>query len=263
VNACDAHFHILDPRVPTPESNKPAGTTFEDYLLLQRRIGTSRAVVVQPKYHRIDNSCTLDAVRRLGANGRGVAVVNPEVADAELKSLDAGGIRGLRFSVWNPSDTVTKIHMIEPLAKRIADFGWHVQLHISGDQIVEAAAMLDRLPCSIVYDHMGRLPPTQGPSHPAFAVISRQLDADKAWAKLSGAYLNTEIGPPDYPDATRIAQAFVSGAPERLVWGSDWPHTTEPHKPDDALLFDLLTVWAGAESTRILVDNPSRLYAFA
>jgi predicted TIM-barrel fold metal-dependent hydrolase len=263
-NACDAHLHILDPRFPTPEASTPPGMTFDDYRLLQRRIGTTRAVVVQPKHHRTDNACTLDAVRRFGANGRGIAVAAADITDAELRQLDAGGIRGLRFSVWNRGDTVVSIDMIEPLSRRIADLGWHTQIHMSADQIVEAASILDQLPCPIVYDHMGRLPPRQGESHPAFAVISRHLQAGKAWVKLSGAYLNTEIGPPDYPDATRIAQAFVKVAPERLVWGSDWPHTTEPHKPDDALLLDLLTVWAGdlTKRERILVDNPAELYGF-
>lgn len=262
-NACDAHFHIIDPRFPTPETTKPVGSTFDDYLLHQRRIGTTRAVPVQPKFHRTDHACILDALGRLGKNGRGVGVCHPDVPDTELKRLDAGGIRGLRFSVWNPSDTVTTIDMIEPLAKRIAGLGWHVQLHMSGDQIVETSALLNRLPCPIVFDHMGRLPPKQGPEHPAFRVIVDLAGKDRAWVKLAGAYLNTEQGPP-YADATRIAQAFVKEAPERLVWGSDWPHVTEKHKPDDAELFDLLAVWAGSEKTRdaILVDNPARLYGF-
>lgn len=229
-----------------------------------RRICTSRAIAVQAKCHRTDHSCILDALRRFGANGRGIGVVHPDVADPELKRLDAAGIVGLRFSVWNPADTVTTIDMIEPLAKRIADLGWHAQLHMSADQVVESAGMLGRLPCPIVFDHMGRLPPKQGPDHPAFRVIGRLLDKGRTWVKLVGAYLNTDEGPPGYADATRIAQAFVSVAPERLVWGSDWPHITEPHKPDDALLFDLLTVWAGDEKTRdcILVDNPAKLYGF-
>jgi D-galactarolactone isomerase len=263
--ACDAHCHVLDPRFPTPEARELEGMSVDDYVLLQRRVGLTRAVFVQAKYHRTDNSCTLDAVRRLGANGRGIAVVGADVTDAELRSLHVGGVRGLRFSVWNPADTVTTINMIEPLSKRIADLGWHAQIHMSGDQIVETAAMLDRLPCPIVFDHMGRLPPQRGPGHPAFQVIARVVDAGKAWVKLAGAYLNTEQGPPEYADATRIARAFVKAAPERLVWGSDWPHVTEEHKPDDAALFDLLTVWAGDKKTRerILVQNPAKLYGFA
>jgi predicted TIM-barrel fold metal-dependent hydrolase len=265
-NACDAHFHILDPRFPPARTAQPAGMTFEDYRLLQRRIGTTRAVAVQAKHHRTDHTCILDALRQFGpANARGIGVLDPSVSDAEFKRLNDGGIRGLRFSVWNPSDAVVSIAMIEPLAKRMADLDWHVQLHASADQIVDHAALLNRLPCPIVIDHMGRLPPRLGPDHPAFKVIAGLIDKGRAWVKLAGAYLNTEQGPPDYADATRIAQAFVKAAPERLVWGSDWPHVSEARKPDDARLFDLLTVWAGDEKTRnrILVGNPAQLYGFA
>jgi D-galactarolactone isomerase len=259
--ACDAHCHIIDPRFAP--ATGPVGMTVDDYRQLQRRIGTSRAVFVQAKLQRTDHACILDALSRFGGNARGIGVCHPDVADSALKRLDAGGIRGLRFSVWNPNDTVTTIEMIEPLAKRIADLGWHVQLHMSGEQIVETAAMLDRLPCPIVFDHMGRLPPKPGPDHPAFPVIVDLVSKGRAWVKLAGAYLNTEQGPP-YADATRIAQAFVAQAPERLVWGSDWPHVTEKHKPDDAVLFDLLAMWAGSNGTRhrILVDNPATLYGF-
>jgi D-galactarolactone isomerase len=262
--ACDTHFHILDPQFPSPDEKKPAGMTLADYLIHQRRIGTTRAVAVQPKFHRMDPSCLLDALKHFGANGRGIAVTHPDITDAELEHLHAGGVRGLRFSVWNPADTVTTIDMIEPLAKRIVKFGWHVQLHMLGNQIVEQAALLNRLPCLIVFDHMGRLPPAEGPDHPAFGIIVGLLYKGRAWLKLSGAYLNTEQGPPVYADATRIAQSFVKAAPTRLVWGSDWPHTTEQHKPDDAQLFDLLTTWAGDENVRhqILVDNPAKLYGF-
>jgi D-galactarolactone isomerase len=264
-SACDAHLHILDGRFATSAKAPPADMDLADYRQLQGRIGTTRAVIVQAKVYGTDNDCLLDAVSQLGDDGRGVAVVHPEVTDAELQRLHDGGVRGLRFSVWNPADTVTTIAMIEPLAARIASLGWHAQLHMSGDQIVEQAALIARLPCTVVIDHMGRLPPGQGTSHPAFAVIRGLLEAGRTWVKLSGAYLNTAIGAPDYPDATRVAQALVALAPARLVWGSDWPHVTEAAKPDDANLLDLLTVWAGSVSARdrILVDNPAELYGFA
>lgn len=262
--ACDAHLHILDPRFVN--GPKPAADMdLTGYRRLQARIGTTRAVVVQAKYYGTNNDCLLDAVARLGVDGAGIAVVHPDVTDAELRRLDAGGVRGLRFSIWNPRDTVTTGAMIEPLAKRIAPLGWHVQLHMSGDQIVEHAALLPQLPCPIVIDHMGRLPPAMGIAHPAFKVIARLLDAGRTWVKLSGAYLNTQIGPPDYPDASNVARALVAIAPSRLVWGSDWPHVTEQHKPDDAGLLDLLADWSGDLATRdrILVDNAAALYGFA
>ena len=262
--ACDAHLHILDPRFQSAGTPPPADMDMPGYRRLQARIGTTRAVIVQAKYYGTDNSCLLDAIAQLGVNGVGVAVVHPDVTDRELQRLHAGGVRGLRFSIWNPKDTVTTAAMIAPLAKRIAPLGWHVQLHMAGDQLVEHAMLLARLPCEIVIDHMGRLPPAQGTAHPAFKIIARLLDAGRTWVKLSGAYLNTQVGPPDYPDASKIAQALVAIAPNRLVWGSDWPHVTERHKPDDARLLDLLAVWSVNTVIRdqILVDNAASLYGF-
>jgi D-galactarolactone isomerase len=264
VGACDAHLHILDPRFPTTGADTPPATV-ADYRLLQARIGTSRAVVVQPKAYGTRNDCLLDAVAGLGRCARGIAVVHPDVGATELRRLDAGGIRGLRFSVWNPADTVTTLAMIEPLARRVNDLGWHVQLHMSADQIVDHAALLGRLAAPIVLDHAARLPPQTGTAHPAFAVIARMLERGRTWMKLSGAYLDTASGPPDYADASAVARAFVRIAPERMVWGSDWPHVTESSKPDDAVLLDLVADWvpAAADQRRLLVDNPETLYGFA
>lgn len=265
--ACDAHIHVIDPRFPASEGGGTAEphATLSDYLRVQKRLGTDRTVVVQPKHFGTDNTCIVDAVRRLGDGGRGIAVAHPTITDGELRRLSDAGVRGLRFSVWNPADTVTTIDMIEPLARRIADLGWHVQLHMSGDQVAEHAALLRRLPVPIVFDHMARLPPEQGTAHPAYRVVRELLDRGRTWVKLSGPYLNTVEGPPDYPDAARVARAYVAAAPERLVWGSDWPHTTEKDpKPDDRALLALLNDWAPDPRVRrrILVGNPAELYAF-
>ncbi|MGZ5091321.1 MAG: amidohydrolase family protein [Burkholderiales bacterium] len=263
-NAADCHIHIYDPRFP-PRVDKPASSAVEDYRLLQKRIGLTRVVIVTPRNYVTDNSVTLDAIRQLGADkARGVGVLRPTVTDAELKSLHDGGIRGIRFTVGQPKTAVVTIDMIEPLARRIADLGWHVQLNMESDQIVENEKMLRRLPTQIVFDHMGKLG-LSGLEHPAFDVIRALLDERRAWVKISGAYMNTRVGPPSYADATQVARAFVNTAPERLVWGSDWPHPTPTEKPDDALLFDLLATWAPDDETRhrILVSNPEALYGFA
>jgi D-galactarolactone isomerase len=187
------------------------------------------------------------------------------VADAELKRLNDAGIRGTRFSLGDPATAVVTPEMVEPMAKRVAPLGWHLQLNMGGDQIVAMADMLKRLPTQLVFDHLGIPPLPAGTDHPSHAIVRGLLDTRRAWVKLSGAYLNTKIGPP-YPEATKIAQAFVKAAPERLVWGSDWPHPSEAndHKPNDAFLFDLLSEWAPAEATRhrILVENPENLYGF-
>lgn len=262
-NTADCHIHIYDPRFEPPVA-RPANATVQDYRLLQQRVGFTRVVIVTPRNYVTDNSVTLDAIRQLGiANARGVAVLRPTVTDAQLKSLHEGGIRGLRFTVGQPKTAVVTIDMIEPLAKRIADLGWHVQLNMESDQIVDNAQLLERLPTPVVIDHMGKLG-LSGLDHPAYRVIRGLLDRGRAWVKISGAYMNTRVGPPGYADASAVAQAFVKAAPQRLVWGSDWPHPTPKEPPDDAVLFDLLAAWAPDEATRnaILVSNPEALYGF-
>jgi predicted TIM-barrel fold metal-dependent hydrolase len=260
-------MHIYDARFPAlrPASRMQADAAVADYRRLQRRTGTSRVVIVTPAVYATDNRVTLDAIAQLGDGARGVAVVHPEVGDAELEALHNGGIRGIRFTQFDPATATTTIDMIEPLSRRVAELGWHAQIHMRGDQILAAADLWRRLPSAIVFDHMGRLPQPAGVDHAAFAIIRRLIDQGRTWVKLSGAYLDTRVGPPTYADATAVAQAFVAAAPERVVWGSDWPHPTEKEKPDDAVLFDLLAAWAPDAATRrrILVSNPETLYGFA
>jgi D-galactarolactone isomerase len=235
------------------------------YRLLQKRIGTTRVVIVTPRNYGTRNDVTVDAIAQLGPDARGVAVVHPTISDAELKRLHAAGVRGIRFSLGDPATAAVTVDMVEPLSKRVADLGWHVQFNVDGQQIVEWADLLRRLPPQLVFDHLAHPPLPAGIDHPSHRIVRDLVDRRRAWVKLSGAYSNTRVGPP-YPDATKIAQAFVKAAPERLVWGSDWPHPSEApgRKPNDALLFDLLAEWAPDEAVRrrILVDNPGTLYGF-
>ena len=262
-NACDCHMHIYDgARFPParPDARMQPDAGVNEYRLFQQRIGTSRVVVVQPAANHIDNAVTLDALSQLGPQARGIVVVHPTVTDAELKDMQAKGVRGIRFTQFDPKTAATTPDMIEPLARRVAPLGMHVQIHLRGDQIASAADMLARLPGTIVFDHLGRL--AGGVADPAYGVIRRMLDKGNAWMKLSGAYMFD--GPPHYAKAAPIAQGYIAAAPERMVWGSDWPHPTEKDKPDDAVLFDLLSGWAPDAATRqrILVDNPATLYGF-
>lgn len=270
--ACDCHMHIYNDRYPISGPTKllVPNAGVEEYRLVQKRVGTLRTVIVQPGPYAVDNRGIMDAVTQLGlSKTRGVAVVHPGVTDAELKKMAEGGIRGIRFTLGDPATAVTNFEMIEPLAKRVNDLGWHVQFHLRADQIAGHEDLLKRIESPIVFDHMGRLPQPAGMSHPAFRVICNLIDKGRTWVKLSGAYLDSKSGAPAYADTTRVAQAFVRLAPERVVWGSNWPHPSlySAKKPpaDDALLFDLLEVWApdGALRKRILVDNPEVLYGFA
>jgi D-galactarolactone isomerase len=263
-NAADCHIHIYDSHFQPPV-DKPLNGTVSDYRMLQKRIGVSRVVIVQPRNYKTDNSPTVDAIRQLGiANARGIAVLHPTVEEAELKRLDAAGIRGIRFTLGNAKHAVVSMDMIEPLAKRIAPYGWHVQLNMDPQQVIDSAAMLKRLPTQIVFDHMGKPPLPAGVNHESHKVIRSLLDAGRAWVKISGAYI-VDDKPPGYAEATKVAQEFVLAAPERAVWGSDWPHPGPKVHPDDAVLFDLLAQWAPDKKARhrILVDNPEKLYGFA
>jgi len=265
-NACDCHMHIYDSRFPVAPNAKlrPPDATVDAYRLFQGRIGTTRNIVVTPSTYGTDNSCTLDAMAKLGATARGVAVVDTSVTDAELKRLNDQGIRGIRFNLVQSG--ATTIDMLEPLSKRVNDLGWHVQIHMLGDHIVENADLLQRLPAPIVFDHLARIPQPAVVGDPSFALVVKLLDKGRTWVKLSGAYQDTRTGPPAYADVSKVARAYVKAAPERLVWASDWPHPTEKvdAKPDDAILFDLLADWAPNEAirNRILVDNPAALYGF-
>jgi len=267
VGACDCHHHIYDAvRFPPtqPGGEIVPNARVEEFRMLQKRIGTSRNVVVTPRAYVTDNRVTLDAIARLGANARGVAVIHPTITDAELKTLADGGIRGIRFSITDPRNSSTSFDMIEPLSKRVNALGWHVQINMTADQIVAAEDLWNRLPSPIVFDHLGHVPQPAGLSHPVFNTIRRLVDRGRTWVKLSVTYDNTKDGPPGYSDITKVAQAYVKAAPERMVWGSNWPHPNEANKPDDAALFDLMAKWAPNEKTRnrILVENPAALYRF-
>jgi predicted TIM-barrel fold metal-dependent hydrolase len=265
--ACDCHHHIYDSaRFPQPAQAKTPiqpNARVQEYRLLQRRLGITRDVVVTPSAYATDNRVTLDAISQLGPNARGVAVVGADVTDAELKRLDAGGIRGVRFSLTSTTISPATMEGIEHLSGRVASFGWHTQFQTTADQVVEMKDVLNRLPCTLVFDHMGHVSPS-GLDHPAYRIIRRLIDKGRSWVKLSVTFDNTKDGPPGFADVTAVAQAFVKAAPERLVWGSNWPHPNEPKKPDDAVLLDLLSRWApdGQIRHRILVENPETLYGF-
>ena len=267
-NACDSHNHIFSTRFPASPHWKGEPIVDADvaaYRLFQKRIGTSRVVVVTPSTYGIDNRATLDGVAQLGSSARAVVVVDLDISDAELKRMAGQGAVGIRVNFVTPQSWgVTTAERLETMAKKVHPLGWHVQVYMTGDQIADLENVLGRLPTPLVIDHLGRLPPEQGVEHRAYPVIRKLLDGGKTWVKLSGAYLNTASGPPGYADASKVAQAYARTAPERIVWGSDWPHRGEKHMPDDAVLFDLLATWAPDEASRrrILVDNPAALYNF-
>ena len=270
--ACDSHMHIFDPRfapsVHWPRT--PPVAPVAVYRHLQARLGTTRTVVVTPSTYGTDNACTLDALDQLGHDARGVAVVGEEVSSDELAHLAARRVRGLRVNFVSPQSWgTTTPDMLATLARKVAEYpactGWHVQIFAHPEQLIVLAPQLRTLPVPLVIDHLGRIDPAEGPAAQAYGVVRGLLDGGNTWVKLSGAYMRSTVHGPSYADTLPLGQALVQAAPERLVWGSDWPHTTEtPGTVNDADLVDLLSAWAASDAAmdRILVDNPARLYGF-
>ena len=265
--ACDSHMHIFDPRfAPSPHWKRtPPDAPVAAYRRLQQRLGTQRTVVVTPSTYGTDNACTLNTLDQLGDGARGVAVVAQDVGDAELDRLHARRVRELRVNFVTPQSWgETTPQMLATLARKAARLPlWHIQVFMHPEQIVALESVLAALPVPLVIDHLGRIDPDGGPSADGYGALRRLLDGGNTWVKLSGAYMRSTA--PAYADTLVLAQALVRAAPERLVWGSDWPHTTAaPGTVNDADLVDLLRAWAGSDAAmdRILVDNPARLYGF-
>lgn len=268
--ACDSHIHILDPRFPATDGwrGEPVNAaTVAAYRRLQARIGTTRAVVVTPSTYGIDNRATLDALEQFGDNARGVIVIDGEAPPRDLRSLAAKGVSGIRVNFVSPQPWGrTELPRLISTARIAADLGWHVQIYARGDQIASMEAAIAALPAEVVIDHLGAVDPRDEASAKGSAAVLRLLARGRAWMKLSGAYISSATGGPNYDDMCAIARRYVDTAPDRLVWGSDWPHRGHARNlPDDAALIDLLLRWApdAVDRQRILVDNPARLYGFA
>lgn len=268
-NSCDCHHHIYDSRFPVaPNATlRPPNATVADYRKVQKWLGTTRNVVVTPSTYGTDNSCLLDALAQFGSTARGIAVIDEHISEAELKRLNDNGVRGIRYQPIRAGAN-SSLQTIETLTKRIEPYGWHLQVHMSAAMILEAKDLLQRLPTQIVFDHMARIPQPAGVDHPAFQVVSELLERGKAWVKVSGAYHDSKVGAPSYADTTKLAREYVRRAPDRVVWGSDWPYPSasagERPFPDVAQLLDRLADYVPHEAVlhQILVRNPERLYGF-
>jgi D-galactarolactone isomerase len=262
--ACDTHMHIYEPGYPLrAEASHPSQPgTLAHYREIQKRLGLTRAVIVQPSGYGADNTCTLEAMGKLGDTARGVAIVDPAAPDAEIERLTRLGMRGIRYHMrggvltWDTMPT---------MAARVAVFGWHVQLQCDSREIGEHQAMLSRLPCDLVIDHMGRFDAAVAPDDRSWRALLELLAGGSCWVKLSGPYYGSTSGPPLYEDKARIARELIKAAPERMVWASNWPHPSfKKNFPDEGKLLDTIAEWTQDETLRrkILVENPARLYGF-
>jgi 2-pyrone-4,6-dicarboxylate lactonase len=264
--AVDAHCHIFGPAARFPfaadRSYTPPDAGIDDFQRLQHRLGLENAVFVQASCHGTDNSAMLDALGRGGGRYAGVAMVDGAISDDGLHALHAAGVRGTRFNFVahlggapDPDDFWRVVH-------RVAELGWHVVLHFDAKDLPAHTELLDRMPVPYVIDHMARVDAAAGIDQAPFrALLSLMLD-ERCWVKISGAERLTADGHPPYDDVVPYAQALIAAAPDRVLWGTDWPHPNVRHMPDDGDLVDLVAAFAPDEAvrTQILVDNPRRLY---
>ncbi len=266
--ACDAHVHVFGPRARFPfadgRSYTPSDATKEMLFALHALLGIEHCVIVQPNCHGPDNRVTEDAIAASGQSYKGVALVRTDVSNAELKRLAAAGLTGARFHYMGHLAKGPPIDEVIAFAKRLADIGWHLQIHGEANILADMAPTLKRSPVPVMIDHIGRVDASLGLDQPAFRALLALMQDKNVWIKVSGCDRATRQGPP-YADSMPFARKLVAEFGDRVVWGTDWPHPNHTHKPDDGQLVDLIAEIAPSEAARqaLLVDNPQRFYNFA
>jgi 2-pyrone-4,6-dicarboxylate lactonase len=265
--ACDTHVHIWGPfdRFPLAKGAPytPPERTSDDLLALHERLGVDRAVIVQTTVYKADNRAMLDGIVRSNGRWRGVALIDESFDDAAFRALHEGGVRGVRFGFVKHLGGVPDLALVRRTAARIAPMGWHLVLHLDAGNIPEFLDFFGEFSLPVVVDHMGRVPVRDGLDQTPFRLLLELLRRPNWWVKVSGAERISETGPP-FADAVPFAQRLIAAAPDRVLWGTDWPHPNVRWEPDEADLVDLLPRFADAAALQqVLVDNPARLYGFS
>jgi 2-pyrone-4,6-dicarboxylate lactonase len=266
--SCDSHCHVFGPADVFPYSEErtftPAEAPLEALIALHRHLGIDRAVIVQSACYGSDHSVLLDALLRGDGRYRGVALISHRTPREEIEHLHAAGVRGFRVHFLPHLRESLTWDEVVATAERVADLGWHAEIHVRSNGIVRLAEPIAQLPIPAVIDHLGRVDMPGDPSRPASAALLRLLDTGTVWVKTSGVDRVSGEGPP-FADAVRLAASLVAHAPERVLWGTDFPHPNIiGPAPDDGLLVDLLETIAPAEQAlrRLLVLNPVELFGF-
>jgi predicted TIM-barrel fold metal-dependent hydrolase len=279
-SACDCHMHVFGPAERYPvaagRTYTPRLASLADYSKMAATIGLERVVFVQPSAYGTDNRCLLDAMKQVGRPARGVIGLDETVSEAALRDMDRAGVRGVRLNLASRGfrDAQQIAAMIHATADRIGPLGWHIQLFTDLTVIQALADTFKHAPVSVVFDHMGLADGRLGNTQAGLAVLLGLISAGQCWTKLSGCY-RVSTNEPDFPDAGQIVRALIAANADRLVWGTDWPHTA-PHGHargsdpplidyralDDGYLIDLLADWVNdtAALEKVLVTNPARLY---
>ena len=264
--AIDSHMHIVGdyaqyPPAPTANVHPPVSDV-DRYRTMSARIGVERCVVVQPTIYAFDNSCTLDAVNALGERAKGVVVVPPGIAEGDVAALSDDRVCGVRYHMLPGG--ILSWDTLEDTAARVAPFGWHVQVQMDGRLLPEQADLLGRLKSKLIIDHTGKFLEPVGADHPAFRVLLDLVEAGNTWVKLSAPYETSKVGPPHYDDVGVLAKVLSKNAPERVLWGSNWPHFRQDNPPTEETLLDMMGEWIGDETiiAKALCDNPVEAFGF-
>jgi 2-pyrone-4,6-dicarboxylate lactonase len=268
VGAVDAHCHVFGPASKFPYSPErkytPCDASREQLVALRRHLGFARNVVVQATCHGADNRALVDALEHSNGTMRGIAGVTPSVTEAELEALDAAGVRGVRFNFVKRLVDALPRKPLEEIARRIEPLGWHIVIYFEAQELPELYEFFTLLPTTVVVDHMGRpdvRKPVDGPEFELFLRLMREHS--NFWSKVTCPERLSVSGPPDYDDVVPFARRVVEEFPDRVLWGTDWPHPNmKTHMPDDGKLVDMIPRMATTTELQqqLLVDNPMRLY---
>jgi len=269
--ACDTHAHIMGPKARYAYSPTriytPPDCLLPDYLRMLATLGVERAVLVQPSVYGTDNTVMLEAMKAAGNRFRGVAVVADSISDAELKQLDAAGVRGVRVNIVDVKDRkpgTLPMDALKNLARRVAPLGWHMEFLMHADEFSDLDRAFADFPVEVVLGHLGYLSIGKQPNDPGFRALLRLVGTGRAWVKLTGPYRIT-TAPLPYPDTVVFAKALLQANRERVIWGTDWPHVMmKGAMPNDGDLADLLSDWIPDARAReqVLARNPAKLYGF-
>jgi len=265
--ACDTHFHVFGPAKKFPfgpdRAYTPADAPKESLFALHQHLGIERGVVVQSAAHGFDNSASTDLIAAHPKNYLGVALLRPTASVDELKKMHRQGFRGVRFHYMGHLGEGFPIDDVIAFAGKLADIGWHLQIHTEGARIGELAPALKRSPVPVIIDHIGRIDASQGLNQKPFQELMQLMKSKNIWVKVSGCERISRQSSP-WKDALPFARKLVEEFPAQTVWGTDWPHPNLKEIPDDGVMVDNLAEIAPSEAQRkaLLVDNPSRFYGF-
>lgn len=266
--SCDAHCHVFGPADVFPYASTrkytPPDAPKEKLRQLHDTLGLERAVIVQASCHGTDNSAMLDAIAASDGRYRGVCNADDSFTESQFAELHAGGIRGVRFNFVKHLGGAPDLDKMRAIIEKVRHLPWHVELHFDAKDLLEYESVLDEIPLPVVIDHMGRAPVVDGVGQAPFqSLLSKLRNSENLWVKVSGSERLSATGPP-FSDALVFARACIDAAPDRVIWGTDWPHPNVKVMPNDGDLVDLIPQMAPTIDLQrqLLVDNPARLFGF-